>query len=158
MQLARTNGTSVILVTHDLATAEVADRTVRIRDGRIVSDRTGGQEALVINGGWLQLPPDLLTQAGIGRRARVQLSPDGLVVTPAASDSVPAPLSAGNAVPQPREHWAPVQVELRSVVRTFGRGPARRHVLGGLTHDFAPGQKPPSQAARDPVRRRCCSS
>jgi ABC-type lipoprotein export system ATPase subunit len=138
--LARTNGTSVILVTHDLATAGVADRTVRIRDGRIVSDRTGGQEALVINGGWLQLPPDLLTQAGIGRRARVQLSPAGLVVTPAAGDSVPAPLSAGHAVPQPREQWAPVQVELRSVVRTFGRGAARRHVLGALTHDFAPGQ------------------
>lgn len=140
VQLARVNGASVILVTHDLATAEVADRTVRIRDGRVVSDRTGGPEALVINGGWLQLPPDLLTQAGIGRRARVQLSPGGLVVTPAASESAPAPLPGGDAGPQPREHWAPVQVEMRSVVRTFGRGTARRYVLGGLTHDFAPGQ------------------
>ena len=26
------------------------------------------------------------------------------------------------------------------MVRTFGRGPARRQVLGGLSHDFAPGQ------------------
>ena len=100
----------------------------------------GGQETLVINGGWLQLPPDLLTQAGIGRRAHVQLSPDGLVVTPVASDSVPAPLLAGNAVPQPREQWAPVQVELRSVLRSFGRGPTQRHVLRGLAHEFAPGQ------------------
>ncbi len=97
-------------------------------------------ESLVINGGWLQLPRDLLGQAGIGRRARVQLAPDGVIVTPAASDSVPAAPAAGRARPQPREGRAPVHVEVCSVVRTFGRGPARRHVLGGLTHDFAPGQ------------------
>ena len=36
--LARTDGTSVILVTHDPATAEAADRTLVIRDGRIVGD------------------------------------------------------------------------------------------------------------------------
>ena len=141
VQLARTNGTSVILVTHDLATAEAADRIVRIRDGRIVGERTDGKdEALVINGGWLQLPRDLLTQAGIGRHARVELAADGVIVTPAASDSVQAAPTAGRALSQPRERWAPVHVEICSVVRTFGRGPARRHVLGGLTHDFAPGQ------------------
>ena len=69
VELARTNGTSVILVTHDPATAEVADRTLRIRDGRIVGDRSGGEEALVIDGGWLRLPPDLLT-AGRDRAPR----------------------------------------------------------------------------------------
>ncbi len=146
VQLARTDGTSVILVTHDLATAEAADRIVRIRDGRIVGERTDGQESLVINDGWLQLPRDLLSQAGIGRRARVQPAGDGVIVTPAASDSVPAAPAAGRVLPQPRprprprEGWAPVHVEVCSVVRTFGRGPARRQVLGGLSHDFAPGQ------------------
>ena len=65
-----------------------------------------------------------------------------MIVTPAASDSVPAPRGPRRAAPvsQPREGWAPVHVEVCSVVRTFGRGPARRDVLGGLTHDFAPGQ------------------
>ena len=57
VELARANGMSVILVTHDPATAEIADRTLRIRDGRIVGDRRGGEEALVINDGWLRLPP-----------------------------------------------------------------------------------------------------
>ena len=90
VELARTNGTSVILVTHDPATAEIADRTLRIRDGRIVGDRRGGQEALVINGGWLRLPSDVLTQAGIGRRARVRSTPDGVMVTRADSDCDPA--------------------------------------------------------------------
>jgi ABC-type lipoprotein export system ATPase subunit len=143
VELARTNGTSVILVTHDPATAEVADRTLRIRDGRIVSDRRAGEgqgeEALVIDRGWLRLPTDLLTQAGIGRRARAQPTPDGVIVTGATSDSGPpatdtAP-AAANAPPPP-DRWTPARVELCSVTRGY----TRRPVLSGLTHEFAPGQ------------------
>ena len=143
IELARTNGTSVILVTHDPATAEVADRTLRIRDGRIVGDRRGAEEALVINGGWLRLPSDVLTQAGIGRRARVRSTPDGVIVTRADSDSGPTgPVgsAAASARPQPPVPWVPVQVGLCSVARTYGHGLTRRDVLGGLTHDFAPGR------------------
>ncbi len=144
IELARGNGMSVILVTHDPATAEVADRTLRIRDGRIVGDRRGGEEALVVNDGWLRLPPDLLTQAGIWRRARVEPTPDGVIVTRADSDSGPAGapvrVPAAGARPQPAARWAPIRVELRSVARSYGHGPARRQVLGGLSHDFAPGQ------------------
>jgi ABC-type lipoprotein export system ATPase subunit len=146
VELARTNSTSVIVVTHDPATAEIADRTLRIRDGRIVGDRRGAEDALVINDGWLRLPSDLLTQAGIGRRARVRPTPDGVMVTRADSDSGPAgPVgSVGSAAasvrPQPPVPWIPVQVGLCSVARTYGYGLTRRDVLGGLTHDFAPGQ------------------
>ena len=141
VELARANGMSVILVTHDPATAEIADRLLRIRDGRIVGDRRGGEEALVVNDGWLRLPPDLLTQAGIWRRARVEPAPDGVIVTRADSDSGPAaPAPAAKARPQPTARWAPIRVELRSVARSYGHGPARRQVLGGLSHDFAPGQ------------------
>ena len=139
-ELTRSHGTSVILVTHDPATAEIADRTLRIRDGRIVGDRRGGEDALVVNGGWLRLPAELLTQAGIGRRARVRPTPDGVIVTRAAGDSGPAAPAAAKAMPPPPARWAPVQVELRSVARTYGQGLPRRHVLGGLTHDFAPGR------------------
>lgn len=139
VELARANAMSVILVTHDPATAEAADRTLRIRDGRIAGDRRGGEEALVINDGWLRLPPDLLTQAGIWRRARAQPAPDGVVVTRVASDSGPA-AAAARGRPQPTARWAPARVELRSVARSYGHGPARRQVLSGLTHDFAPGR------------------
>jgi len=142
IELARINGTSVILVTHDPATAEIADRTLRIRDGRIVGDRRGGQEALVIDGGWLRLPSDVLTQAGIGRRARVRPTPDGVIVTRADSDSGPTGAmgsAAASARPQPVP-WVPAQVGLCSVARTYGYGLTRRDVLGGLTHDFVPGQ------------------
>ena len=147
IELARTHGTSVILVTHDPATSEVADRTLRIRDGRIVGDRRGAEEALVVDSGWLRLPPDLLTQAGIGpgkgQRARVRPTPDGVIVARADSDPGPAGsagAAAASARPRPPVPWVPVQVGLRSVARTYGHGPARRDVLGGLTHDFAPGR------------------
>ena len=143
VELTRANGTSVILVTHDPATAEVADRTLRIRDGRIAGDRRGGEEALVVNDGWLRLPPDLLTQAGIWHRARVEPIPDGLIVTRAASDPGPAAAAAAASAPAARAQptrWTPVRVEFRSVARSYGHGPARRRVLDGLTHDFAPGQ------------------
>jgi ABC-type lipoprotein export system ATPase subunit len=144
VELARTNGTSVILVTHDPATAGVADRMLRIRDGRIVSDRRAGErqgeEALVVDGGWLRLPPDLLTAAGIGRRARAQPTPDGVIVTRATSDSGPASPAAAHAPPQPPQRWVPARVELCSVARTYGNGLTRRQVLSGLTHEFAPGQ------------------
>ena len=149
IELARTNGTSVILVTHDPATAEVADRTLRIRDGRIVGDRRGAEEALVINGGWLRLPSDVLTQAGIGRRARVRPTPDGVIVTRADSDSGPTgptgptgsvESASASARPQPPVPWVPVQVGLCSVARTYGHGLTSRDVLGGFTHDFAAGR------------------
>ncbi|HEV2251858.1 MAG TPA: ATP-binding cassette domain-containing protein [Streptosporangiaceae bacterium] len=140
VELARTNGTSVMLVTHDPATAAVADRTLRIRDGRIVSDRRGGEEALVIDGGWLRLPPDLLTQAGIGRRARAQRTEDGVIVTRATSGSGPAAPSSPQVPPQPPERRVPVRVELCRLTRTYGNGLTRRQVLSGLTHEFAPGQ------------------
>jgi putative ABC transport system ATP-binding protein len=94
----------------------------------------------VINDGWLRLPPDLLTQAGIWRRARVQPAPDGVIVTRAVSDSGPSAAAAAKARPQPTARWAPARVELRSVARAYGHRPAWRHVLGGLTHDFAPGR------------------
>jgi ABC-type lipoprotein export system ATPase subunit len=140
VELTRSNGTSVILVTHDPATAEIADRTVRIRDGRIVGDRRGGEDALVIDGGWLRLPSELLIQAGIGRRARVRPTQGGVIVTRAAAEFGPTAPAAAKALPRPPARWAPVQVELRSVARTYGHGLTRRHVLAGLTHDFAPGR------------------
>jgi ABC-type lipoprotein export system ATPase subunit len=139
IELARTSGTSVILATHDPVTAGVADRTLRIRDGRIVSDQRGGEEALVIDGGWLRLPPDLLTQAGIGRRARARPTTDGVVLTRAASGSGPTAPSSAQAPAQPPDRWIPVRVDLCCVARSYGNGLTRRHVLSELTHEFAPG-------------------
>jgi len=93
----------------------------------------------VIDSGWLRLPTDLLTAAGIGRRARAQPAPDGVIVTRAASDSGPPEANTASAAagaPPPPGRWVPARVELCSVTRTY----TRRQVLNGLTHEFAPGQ------------------
>ena len=64
--------------------------------------------------------------AGIGRRARAQPSPDGVIVTRAAADSGPpaanASPPAANAAPPPGR-WAPARVELCSVTRSYTRPP-----------------------------------
>jgi ABC-type lipoprotein export system ATPase subunit len=139
VELARVNGTSVIMATHDPATAGVTDRTLRIAGGRVIGERAGREESLVVDGGWLRLPPDLLTAAGLGRRASVQSTPDGVIVTRAAGDSAHVRPAAAEAAPPP-ERLVPVKVELQDVTRTYGRGLTGRQVLGHLTHVFAPGQ------------------
>jgi ABC-type lipoprotein export system ATPase subunit len=139
-ELARNDGTSVIVVSHDEATSSIAQRTVRIRDGRVVEDHRGGDSALVVNrGGWVQLPAELLSEAGIRGRARVHLALDGLIVTPAAGAPQPAPQPLASPPPAP-PRLNPAEVSLRSITRGYGRGRTARCVLEELTHDFAPGQ------------------
>ena len=128
-----------MLVTHDPVTAGVADRTLRIRDGRIVSDRRAGagqgEEALVVDGGWLRLPPDLLTAAGIGpgkgQRARARPTADGVVVT--RRPAVPA--RPRRRHPKPRRTRCNAGsrsgLELCLLTRTYGNGLTRRQVLSG---------------------------
>jgi len=138
-QLASDNGTSVIVASHDPGSAEIADRTVRIRDGRVVEDRRDGETALVIGrGGWVRLPAQLLEGAGIRQRARVLASPGGVTITPAAID--PETTQRRAPAPAAHERWPPAHVEIRSVTRSFGRTRARRTVIAGLTHSFPPGR------------------
>ena len=75
--LARDEGCTTVLVSHDVESTAVADRTIRIRDGRVSEERASGEageETLVVGrGGWLRLPEELLARAGIGDRARAEL-------------------------------------------------------------------------------------
>jgi ABC-type lipoprotein export system ATPase subunit len=138
-ELVRAHGATAIVVSHDRATAEIADRAVRIRDGRVVEDRRDGESALVVGrGGWIRLPPELLAEAGIGDRARVKPAADGLIVS--------AAVGAGNdpgepraAVPSFAGGWSPSLIEARSLTRVYGRGSSAQPVLAGLSHAFAPG-------------------
>jgi ABC-type lipoprotein export system ATPase subunit len=139
-QLARGHGTSVVLASHDPATAAIADRTVRIRDGRVVEDQCGGETALVVGpGGWIQLPPELLSDAGIRRRARVERASGGLRITRARVDPDP-PSAPADPERNPAERIAPARVELRALTRGYGRTRTRRTVIADLTHVFAPGR------------------
>ena len=135
-ELARRHGTSVVLVSHDAATADIADRSVRIRDGRVVEDRRGGETALVVGrGGWLRLPAELLDQAGIGERARAEVLNGGVMLTGVGGPPAPeAPVPVGAFLGS--QGWSPAAVQLRGVVRSYGR----RKVLDGLSLGFASGR------------------
>ena len=147
-ELARAHGVTAILVSHDPAAAEIADRALRLRDGRVVEDRRDGEDALVVSrGGWVRLPPELLADAAIADRVRVRPVTGGLMIAPAGSGSsgMRAP-GEGVAVHSDgvRERragsWMPARVELRSASRGYGRRSTRRQVIDALTLAVAPGR------------------
>jgi ABC-type lipoprotein export system ATPase subunit len=153
-ELAHVHGTSVVIVSHDPAAAEIADRAVRIRDGRVVEDRRNGASALVVgSGGWLRLPGELLERARIGERAHARLLNGGVMLTAAepSGEAAGDAAGAGSASPragiQParapakrRERWTAAEVRLEGVGRGHGRDTRRREVIEALTVSFAPGR------------------
>ncbi len=85
--LRRTEGSTVLVVSHDPASAARADHVVHVRDGRVSDERLagGGEDGAIVvgRGGWLRLPEDLLRAAGIDEHAVARLEPEGVVVAPA---------------------------------------------------------------------------
>jgi len=153
--LARGSDTTVVLVTHDPAATTIADRTVSIRDGRIVEDRRDGQQALVVGrGGWLQLPAPLLAAAGIGERATATTVSAGVLVSSAGGDGQPVGGAAAGGPPMDgpplgsrstslaatNGRWDAARAELRGVSRSRGAGAGRRRVIDKLSLSIAPGR------------------
>jgi ABC-type lipoprotein export system ATPase subunit len=83
-QLSHEGGLSVLAVTHDLAIANRSDRVVRIADGRIATQsRLGAVEHVSVdNRGMVQLPRDMMIEAGIDDGVRVKVVPEGLLLQP----------------------------------------------------------------------------
>jgi ABC-type lipoprotein export system ATPase subunit len=139
VELARRERASVVLVSHDPGMTNFADRTVSIRDGRVVEDGRDGGTALVIGaGGWLRLPAGLLSDAGIARRVRARPVPGGVLISAAPGESATAP-----ARPQRGAEpvaWTPARVALHSVSRSYRQGAGERTVLDELAHEFVPGR------------------
>jgi len=80
--LARDEGATVLLATHDPRAAEVADRVVTIRDGRVTGELHGAdgrRYVFVDDGGLIRLDPDDLRSAGITGAAEVAIG-RGMVV------------------------------------------------------------------------------
>jgi ABC-type lipoprotein export system ATPase subunit len=114
--LAREEGATALVVSHDPASAAVADRVVHVRDGRIGEERRVDEEDTVVigRGGWLRVPEETLQAAGIGDRAVVHLGRGVVELRPAgeapsAEASADAPATAPGAL-----------VEVRGVTRRFG--------------------------------------
>jgi ABC-type lipoprotein export system ATPase subunit len=137
--LARAQGASVVVVSHDPATAERADRAVRLRDGRVSEERRGGEATLVVGrGGWLQVPEGLLAEAGIDARVRARAHGGGVLLERAGEARAPAPAEPRPAATRTRA-GEPATLEARALRRAVGAGRTRRVVHDGFTHAFAPG-------------------
>jgi len=148
-ELVREERCTAVVVTHDPAVATIADRIVRIRDGRVsgesrgVGDGAAGRdEAIVVGrGGWLRLPEELLLRAGIGTRARATLDRGRIVVSPAdgaapAADA--APVAERRTAAAPRAPGA-LAVEARGVTKVVGRGRQERRLFDGFDLAVAEG-------------------
>ncbi len=85
-ELVREHGCTTVIVSHDPESARIADRIVRIRDGRVSEEwsrESGDSDTIVVGrGGWLRLPEELLLRAGIGEKATARFEERGVVVEP----------------------------------------------------------------------------
>ncbi len=82
--IARREGTTVIMVTHDHEVEQHVDRILRIRDGRTSTETTADAGELVIldSAGRLQLPRSLLQSVRLGGRVRVRADGTRIVIEP----------------------------------------------------------------------------
>ncbi len=136
--LAREQGTTVLIVSHDREAAAYVDRVVHVRDGRISreTDRGGEAERVVVGrSGWLQLPETLLADAGIGSHVRATRSDDGILLAPVGD--APAAVPQAEAVAAEPTRAGRVVASVRAVAVAY---PGRQPVFGGYDAEFAGGE------------------
>ena len=136
-ELARAQGTTAIVVSHDPGSASIADRIVHIRDGRVSAEQAKAQvddeEIVVARGGWLRVPEELLRRGGIGSRARARLAERSVLIE--GTDDVGQP-EPREPTPAPVAPTKAVSIELRNLAKTTGD----RTVLSGLSAEIQPGR------------------
>jgi energy-coupling factor transport system ATP-binding protein len=140
--LVREHDCTTLLVSHDPESAKIADRIIRIRDGRVSEELAPDGEAsdtiVVGRGGWLRLPEELLLRAGIGERATAQLESGRVVVSP-ASGSRPVTAQKGQVQCQPLDTSDPAG-SVVARVRGLSKGYGETRVLAGLDAEFRGGR------------------
>jgi ABC-type lipoprotein export system ATPase subunit len=138
-ELVREHRCTTVIVSHDPESARIADRIVRIRDGRVSEEWGRGDEEsdsiVVGRGGWLRLPEELLLRAGIGTRATARFDDGGVVVEPAPGASVESTQSPARSRLTANVSEA-VVAEARGLVRRYGT----TTVFDGLDASFRAGR------------------
>jgi ABC-type lipoprotein export system ATPase subunit len=142
--LARASRCTTVIVSHDPESASIADRVVRIRDGRVSEEwarETDGVDAIVVGrGGWLRLPEELLLRAGIKSRAAARFENGEVVVTPVGDrGSAAAPAHEGPRLTVARRPRR-VVAEVRGLTRTYGAAATAVSPLERLDARFASGR------------------
>ena len=140
-ELAREHDCTMVLVSHDVESTAIADRTVRVRDGRVSeeAERGDGETLVVARGGWVRLPEELLARARIGSRARAELGETGIVVSAAGEMAQPGSRDGDAPAPAASENGA-VLAEVGDLEKRYGEGPRETVVLDGLDAQFRAGR------------------
>ena len=89
--MSHDGGLSVLVVTHDVALAQRTDRVVRLADGRMATGgRRGSSELLNVDSrGMVQLPRDMLLEAGIGEQLKARIVDEGILLEPGDAPDEP---------------------------------------------------------------------
>jgi ABC-type lipoprotein export system ATPase subunit len=128
---------TLLLVTHDPRAARVADRVVRIRDGRLSEqwhpDAPQEEDLVVDDRGWVRLPEQLRRRTGLAERARVA-EQDGAVVLRAETVTVP-PITDPPVLPGPLNVPDGPLAQLDGIAVRFGD----RVLFDGLRAAIKPG-------------------
>jgi ABC-type lipoprotein export system ATPase subunit len=136
-ELVRERGATALIVSHDEAAAEIADRLVYVRDGRVVEEgRPGERTSLVVTEpGWVRLPDPLLEAMGSPSRLHAEHREAEVVLSSAVAGSVERlqPAVRGRS----HESRGDAVAELRDVTKAFPG--ARDPVVAGLSRTFAGG-------------------
>jgi len=137
-ELVRAEQCTAVIVSHDPESTSIADRIVRIRDGRVSEETArgaGSDESIVVGrGGWLRLPEELLRRSGIRSHAAARLDGNDIVVSAAdAEDDVAEPAAPATFAPPTGSR---VVAELRAVRKVYGHGATARAALDGVTATF----------------------
>ena len=137
-ELVREHRCTTVVVSHDPESARIADRIVRIRDGRVseewARDDAESDTIVVGRGGWLRLPEELLLRAGIGTHATARFADGAVIVEPKAGTEVQA---VSHAKP-------PLSAPATTGVVATARGLTKRYgdtvVLDGFDAEFHGGR------------------
>jgi ABC-type lipoprotein export system ATPase subunit len=141
-QIVRAETASAIVVSHDPASAAIADRIVHVRDGR-VSAETGrdgneGESIVVGRGGWIRLPEEFLQRSRIVTRASARVEGSEIVIT--GDEAVPQGEVAAPAPVRRRPAAAAPVAELRRVEKVFGSARRATEVFAGLSASLGRGR------------------
>ena len=142
-ELTQAEGCTTVVVSHDPQSTSLADRIVRIRDGRVseetVREGAASDGTIVVGrGGWLRLPEEYLRRVGIQSRATARVEGERIVVTSADAAAPAQVAEAGAAVPAAGADGA-VLLRATGLVKTFAHGPARIAAVRDLDASFAAG-------------------
>ena len=131
-ELVAEQRSAAIVVSHDPASTEIADRVVHIRDGRVSEESHGGAETAVVGaGGWLRISEEALRAAGIYDRARVVVRDGSVELHPVDGRVAAAPTRSARL-----QGGGGRVLEARGVSRRYGAQLA----LDQLDATFLPGE------------------